>query len=98
MFIFYHIIFHTFAFAFAFFSLYFFQPFSTGLSRAGMGLGFNNCVILAISRDSHSRSEVCIGCVTIAYSDLFMKSHKGDFATVSELTDTRSDSFYSSIY
>ena len=57
MFIFYHIIFHT--FAFAFFSLYFFQHFSTGLSRAGMGLGFDNGVILAISRDSHSRSEVC---------------------------------------
>ena len=70
MFIFYHIIFHT--FAFAFFSLYFFQHFSTCLSRTGMGLGFDNGVILAISRDINSCSEGYIGYVRMTVVELFL--------------------------
>ena len=36
-----------------------------------MGLGFDNGVILAISRDSNSRSEVYIGCVRLTVVELF---------------------------
>ena len=37
-----------------------------------MGLGFYNGVILAISRDSNSRSEVYIGCVRMTVVELFL--------------------------
>ena len=85
MFNLYHVIFYT--FAFNLFSLNFFQNFPTYFFQAGMGLGFDNGVILAISMDSNSRSQVYIyiGCVLmtvvelvlLAFSDLLMKPHKG---------------------
>ena len=37
-----------------------------------MGLEFDNGVILAISRDCNSRSEVYIGCVRMTVVELFL--------------------------
>ena len=37
-----------------------------------MGRGFDNGVILAISRDNNSRSEVYIGCVRMTVVELFL--------------------------
>ena len=37
-----------------------------------MGLGFDNGVILAISRDSYSRSGEYIGCVRMTVVELFL--------------------------
>ena len=38
----------------------------------GMGLGFDNVVILAISRDSYFRSEVNIECFRMTVVELFL--------------------------
>ena len=37
-----------------------------------MGLVFDNGVIVAISGDSNSRSEVYIGCVRVTLNELFL--------------------------